>query len=304
MVWALQIPQALKVARAAQIGSLRRLPNVRIVAIRGGVVVLASNGCFRMTGRRGESFVSEVLPLLCGTENPATSSLDWMDAFGKQLLDLDLVTVSAEAAPAFDHHNDEFRVAVIRHTLQMVRVTEHLSALGIKCVGSAADNMLIIADFSGLDADRSLQLARDVHDTGCRSITFWRHGVETFYGPLCDPRRTACWNCCRLRFSDSISRDTNTTEGDELASAKVITDNVVLALRYPDVAAFGCVVVAVAVLVQFIQWYLFPGVRSATSGRHRLTRASFLPFTRNMSLKICVSSPIHEAVSCVECSFR
>jgi len=243
VVWALQIPQALKVARAAQIGSLRLLPNVRIVAIRGGVVVLASNGCFRMTGRRGESFVSEVLPLLCGTENPATSSLDWMDAFGKQLLDLDLVTVSAEAAPAFDHHHDEFRVAVIRHTLQMVRVTEHLSALGIKCVGSAADNMLIIADFSGLDADRSLQLARDVHDTGCRSITFWRHGVETFYGPLCDPRRTACWNCCRLRFSDSISRDTNTTEGDELASAKVITDNVVLALRYPDVAAFGCVVV-------------------------------------------------------------
>ena len=87
-----------------------------------------------------------------------------------------------------------------------------------------------------------MQLARELHARGCRSISFWKRGSETFYGPLAEPLHTACWNCCRLRFSDSVSGENEAPAEDDVTSPKVVADNVLLAVRYPGVAAYGCVV--------------------------------------------------------------
>lgn len=235
-------------ARAAQIVRPYLAPNVRIVATRDGVIVLSSKGCFRISGRLGSSFVSDVLPELYCTENfkttPRSFSPDWLSAFRQQLSEGDIISFSSsDARTPTHHHDDEASVSVIRRTLLTGRVVEHLATLGIKLVDSVSDNVFAIADFSGLDDEDSLQLAREVDGSGCRSISFWKRGSETFYGPLAEPLRTACWNCCRLRFSDSVSGGNGMPAEDDLTSPKVVADNVLLAVRYPAVAAYGCVVV-------------------------------------------------------------
>ena len=124
----------------------------------------------------------------------------------------------------------------------MHRVIGQLASRGITSAALTAEPSFVISDLSGLDAGDSLRLARRVHRRGCRSISIWRRGAETFYGPLVEPLRTACWNCCRLRFSDSLSGDDSFVD-DDATTATVIADNVFLAVRYPDVAAYGCLVV-------------------------------------------------------------
>ena len=173
---------------------------------------------------------------LCG------SSPDWVRAFGDQLEEADIVRLSPPlGTPKVP--DPEVSVAVIRQTPLMRRVTDQLAGLGITSADLTADKSFVIIDLSGLDADDSLRLARKVHRRGCRSISSWKRGSETFYGPLVEPLRTACWNCCRLRFSDSISGDDDSFVEDDPTTARVVADNVFLAVRYPDVAAYGCLVV-------------------------------------------------------------
>jgi ribosomal protein S12 methylthiotransferase accessory factor len=230
----------------AQLGRPHLAPNVRIVATRDGVIVLSSNGCFRVSGRCGRLFVSDVLPHLYGKESfnikSPSNSPDWWSDFYQQLSEVDIIRFSSNARTPIHHHDEEAGVAVIRHTSLTGRLAEHLAILGIKMVNSVSRNVFAIADFSGLDTDHSLQLARQLHESGCRSISFWKRGSETFYGPLAEPFRTACWNCCRLRFSDSVSGKNEAPAENDLTSPKVVTDNVLLAVRYPGVAAYGCVV--------------------------------------------------------------
>ena len=65
-----------------------------------------------------------------------------------------------------------------------------------------------------------------------------------------------------------------------MTSRKVVADNVLLAVRYPGVAAYGCVVAdGGGKSVQFIRLYPCRGVKSAT-----------LP---NRRLKSCFVPPIH-----------
>lgn len=226
---------------------------MRIAAIRDGVIVLSSKGCFRISGRRGRLFLSEMLPQLHDEEGSKTesqvASIERSSDFSQQLSEIDAIRFSPdtkpspETKPSTQRRDPEASVAVIRPTLLTARVVEHLATLGIKSVDSISHDVFVIADFSGLDADQSLELAREVQASRCRSISFWKRGCETFYGPLADPLHTACWNCCQIRFADSVSGNNDAPDDDDLTAPKVLADNVLLAVRYPDAAAYGCVVV-------------------------------------------------------------
>ena len=72
---------------------------------------------------------------------------------------------------------------------------------------------------------------------------FGNVALRRFMAPWLGPLRTACWNCCRLRFSDSVADENATPVEDNLTSPRVIADNILLAVRYSGIAAYGCVVV-------------------------------------------------------------
>lgn len=220
---------------AANVNSFRLAPDVRIVATRDGAIVSTSKGFFRLNGYSTDRFVSEVLPALFD----GGSSIDsWRDLHA-QLEHADIIR--GDAALQLCAKAPELRVGVIRWTPLMERVREHLARLGMDWAESDGDNIFAIADLSGLNTDHSLEIARELHQRDCPSLSIWKRGHEIFYGPLVEPGRTACWNCCRLRFSDSLAGEYGAVE-DDATTAKVIADNVLLAIRYPQVAGYGCLV--------------------------------------------------------------
>jgi ribosomal protein S12 methylthiotransferase accessory factor len=223
---------------------IRLAPNVHLAATRDGVIVSSANGCFQLSGHSSIRFISEILPVLYWPERADDSSAaspDWVRELGPQLEQAGIVCNSPNGVTPANLVTRESCVSVIRHTPLTERVIDRLSESGIATSESAAGSTLLLADLSGLNTWDSLQLTRDVLDTGCRSISIWRQGSETFYGPLTEPQQTACWNCCRLRFADSVSGDNDSI--DDATTARVIADNIALAIRYPAVAAYGCVVV-------------------------------------------------------------
>jgi ribosomal protein S12 methylthiotransferase accessory factor len=217
-------------------------PNIRVAATRDGVIVSSSNGCFQLSGHSSVRFVSEILPTLYRPEWPSSEgSPDWVRELGPQLEQAGIVRYSSPGVVPVNLVTRETCVSVIRHTPLTKRVIDHLSELGIDVAEAAPDRTLLLADLSGLDIDGSLRLTKDVLRTGCRSISLWKRGSEVFYGPFTEPDQTACWNCCRLRFADSVSDENDAI--DDATTAKVIADNTILAIRYPGIAAYGCVLV-------------------------------------------------------------
>ena len=214
--------------------------NVRVVSTREGVTIASAKGCFRINGQAGLGFVSDVLPILYDVE--AGPSPDWLSELCHKLEPADIVQFTSPIITGSGAHDQEMGVAVIRQTPLMGRVANELSARGIRLDQSAADGAFALMDLSGLDTETSRQLLRAVDGSGCRSMSVWKRGVETFYGPWVEPH-TACWNCCRLRFSDSISGEDGAIVKDDPHTALVIAENVLIAVRYPAVAAYGCVLV-------------------------------------------------------------
>jgi ribosomal protein S12 methylthiotransferase accessory factor len=231
---------------AARVGSPRLAPNVRIAPTREGAIVLSPKGCFRVTEKSRDSFVSDVLPEMCGVRrvNPASnkSSVGWPTSFLDQLEEAGIIEVQPHKRTLKGTHDTDADVALVRPTPLTERALKHLATIGIRVVDSESEKTFIIADFSGLDTDSSVRLARKVHLSGRRSISIWSHGAETFFGPLVYPLYTACWNCCRVRFSDSIAQEKKASTGDETANARVVAETTLLAVRYPEVAAYGCLV--------------------------------------------------------------
>lgn len=135
------------------------------------------------------------------------------------------------------------RVAVLRDTPLMARTMEELSKLGVKPAPSPAAGVFVLTDLSGLDTDSALRIAREAHQSGCRSMSTSRNGTETFLGPWAEPGHTACWNCFRQRFSYSTTGEDSETIADDSDIARTVAENVLLAVRYRDVAGYGCVVV-------------------------------------------------------------
>ena len=123
------------------------------------------------------------------------------------------------------------------------RIKDKLLSLGIQLVDSVTDATFVVVDLLGLDDHASLEILSDVHRTGCRSMSIWARGNEAFYGPWVEPQRTACWNCCRLRFGDSLQANNSALADDILDTARVVAENVLLAVRHPDIAGYGCVLV-------------------------------------------------------------
>lgn len=210
---------------------------MRIVASRDGAIVSTSKGLFQLNNYSAGRLISEVLPSLYGARFSCDS---WRDLVA-QLEQADIVRASARQLQA--QAATELRVAVIPSTPVMLAVTDHLYHFGIHSTESIGDGTFVVVDLSGTDTDNSLQIAREIHRRGCRSFSVWKRGRETLYGPLVDPLRTACWNCCRLRLSDSLAGEDHELVEDDLTRARIIAENVFLAVRYRDVAGYGCVVI-------------------------------------------------------------
>jgi ribosomal protein S12 methylthiotransferase accessory factor len=222
----------------ANANSFRLAPDVRIVAAREGAIISSAEGCFRLMGKSASRFVIEVLPsLYSGMEAPdADDARDFL----AQLEVAQIVRASEpKARPASSE--PRFNIAVIRET-PLTRIVESLVIGQIHHAKSSATNTILISDLSGLTVEACLELLRQVPASGSAAITVWRRGPEIFYGLFSGTLHTACWNCSRLRFSDSAFGDNAVIE-DESAVAQVVAENVLLGVRYPDVAGWGFVLI-------------------------------------------------------------
>jgi ribosomal protein S12 methylthiotransferase accessory factor len=185
------------------------------------------------------SFAADVVPLLGGVGPAALPG--WALELAGHLQQFGVVEPSQRGPTAARDH--AARVAVARETRLTSRVVDRLGELGITETQRYGGSTLALVDLSGLDADTSLRLARQVDVTGCPSLVISRFGNEIFCGPLVAPRRSACWHCFRLRFADSIDDLSSLPIEADAAMTRVIADTAFVAARYPDLAAFGCVLV-------------------------------------------------------------
>lgn len=203
------------------------------MAIRNGVFVSTAKGCFKLSGVTAELLVSETVPdLYIGRSDKLYS------AWAEKLMGLGVIEVgNMSRVPPKRLH-----VMVSRKTPLALRALGRLIEQGFEATETISDKSFVITDLSGLDTDVSLATVKEIIQEGGRSLSIWRRGGETFYGPISDPGATACWNCARLRLADSIDNGTNEIIEDEEGAAKIVADNTLLALRYPDVAGYGCLV--------------------------------------------------------------
>lgn len=232
-------------SRKLSANSLRLAAGIRIFATREGAVVSTPKGCFRLTGTSAAFLMSEVLPAFGGGDNSGFrgTATELASVFGEQLQQAGILEVPAEAIACRKDQCHAARVGISRSTPLALRALERLVALGFEPAKPVcAEGSFVITDLCGLDAVLSLRLVQKIFQSGCRSISVWRRGKETFYGPISEPRSTVCWYCFRMRFSDSIDpAEMGLIENDETA-ARVIAENVLLAIRYPEVGGYGCVV--------------------------------------------------------------
>lgn len=135
----------------------------------------------------------------------------------------------------------EVQVAVARPTAFAAHVASNLTGLGIQSSLQPDDGQFVLIDLSGLGREAAGRLVQGVHRSGRRSMSIWTAGAETFYGPLAEPGRTACWYCCRQRFSDSIAGEAHQMRDEDPGAARIVAENVALATRYPEIAGFGWV---------------------------------------------------------------
>jgi ribosomal protein S12 methylthiotransferase accessory factor len=185
------------------------------------------------------SFAADVVPLLGGV-GPTTLP-GWALQLADHLRRFGVVEPSERASTAAP--DQPARVAVARETPLTSRVVDRLRELGVTATPQYPGSTLVLVDLSGLDAETSLRLARQVDVSGRPSLVVSRFGSETFCGPLVAPKRSACWHCFRLRFADSIDDRSSLPIEADAAMTQVIADTAFVAARYRDLAAFGCVLV-------------------------------------------------------------
>jgi ribosomal protein S12 methylthiotransferase accessory factor len=244
------LQEEFKVAKAKLATRAHLAPGVRVWTTHSGLILLSSKGCFRLSGPSAEFFVSEALPAL-NQAGTAASSNAWTEetsAFAQSLVKagiLDDLSSSSHSESKIPVPSSalEMGVACVRRTPLADAVVDLLRQQGILIMGEPKENALVFADLCALDSVNARQLAHDLHKKGCRSISFWKHGPESFYGPFVHPGRTACWRCFEQRFSDSLTNADAQSDSDLQSSAKVVADNLLLALHYPDATPYSSVLV-------------------------------------------------------------
>lgn len=237
-------PERSRVQKAGRLpgaSNPRFAPNVRVVSTRDGVIASVAPRSFRVKAPAGLSFVADVLPALAGAQEGEPPG--WISELGSQLEAIGIVRASPAAKRRRLRTDQAVRVAAIRRTPLVEDTLHALANLGIEQASAPDDGVFVVMDLSGLGAEAAWQLARQVQRSGCRSIGIWSRGTESFLGPVAEPGRTACWNCCRLRFADSLVGEDGEAVGPNPILARVVAENVLIAVRYPEVAAYGCVLV-------------------------------------------------------------
>jgi ribosomal protein S12 methylthiotransferase accessory factor len=228
--------------------SLRFGADVRIAAIRDGALVSSTQGCFRFNAPSADCLIFDVLPGIatCDAEREATngSGESWRHTLLPQLQAADIITCEPSSSDAISA-TPRLGFHVMRSTPLTEQVEPALARLGLAATTRAHDDAFVIADLSGLTARDAVAVIREVLLTRAPSITIWKSGATTFWGPIVDPGRTACWNCCRLRLADSGFGDASESVDADPATARIVATNVLLGARYPHVAAYGCVLVEV-----------------------------------------------------------
>ena len=264
---------------------MRLADDLIYVASREGGIVSSSKGCFRLGTSSAERFVGEVLRDLCqvdprGATKPEAIGGDWFPLFGAQLEQAGILLSSPLGSVERTVPNPTPAVSVVRATPLMELVSERLGEQGIPTIDTGSIGSLAVLDLSGLDADESLSFVREVHQRGQRSISLWRDGPDTLYGPLAMPGDTACWNCCHLRFRDSTPLDS--APFDEKTTARILADNISLILRFPALSPYGCVLVestdssSLHTIVP-VPWCEVCGVDAEPSRVPTMTRSELIP---------------------------
>lgn len=223
----------------------RLTPGVRAFATRDGVILSTGRGRFRLRGALAASFLREALPALYFGEAKDADDppVGWLNGLAKQLEEAGIVESSDQAGALHRFRDRETHVAVSRATPLAFRALSLLADDGFRRAESPGSAHFLITDLGGLSLKECLLLSQKIHQSGCRSVSVWRQGSEIFYGPMTEPKATACWFCFRRRFSDSLRSPESEPVGDqdEEVAAGILAENARLAIRYPDIAAYGCV---------------------------------------------------------------
>ncbi len=97
----------------------------------------------------------------------------------------------------------------------------------------------VVADPTGLTVLAACQLTRALHRSGRRTLSLWGQTSHNLFETWSEPRRTACWNCCRVRFSDVPAPAGEPSSEQDAALVRALAENVVVAVCHPDLVPYG-----------------------------------------------------------------
>jgi len=219
--------------------SLQLSRDLRVVATRDGAIVSSFKGCFRLDRSSAAQFISEILPALYRADG---------DSIPASVLSIEELLRNAGICVAAEGSNEQppqrarpTRVSIHTATPLALRVAALLQSDGIEIGSNVEDGDFVVSDLSNLSDDATIAIVHDLHRRGCAAIFIWRRGQETLIGPMTVPSQTACWQCARSRLSDSLHTDIKAAI-DDPSIARVVRDNVILGLRYPGIAGYGCLI--------------------------------------------------------------
>lgn len=216
---------------------MRLSRELRVVATCDGAIVSTFKGCFRLDGASANSLLSEVVPTLY--INDGQQPPDTVCALKGQLLDAGIIESSVEEETDTRTLAGFSRVAISRATPFAQRTIALLASAGFESGTHIREGDFVVSDLSDLTDEESLRMTEDLHRRSCPSISIWRRGGETFLGPITAPGSAACWHCARQRVAESLSESIGVVD-DDPAIAKAVAENVILAVRYPEIAGYGC----------------------------------------------------------------
>ena len=231
--------RAAAVPLVVEASSLHLSRDLRVVATRDGAIVSTSKGCFRLDRSSAARFLSEVLPALYlrdgGRIPPGILALE------QSLCNAGICAGAYESDERSPQAAGPTRVSIHRTTPLALRVAALLDSAGIEIEPRVQDGDFVVSDLSDFSDDASLDIVSDLHRRRCVAIFIWRRGEETLIGPMTVPGKTACWHCAHNRLSDSLHTDIKATV-DDPSIARVVCENVILGVRYPSVAGYGCLI--------------------------------------------------------------